>query len=151
MVGFVNCVNLQGTPQLCASSSVQMCASSDTTAVSRRSLLSSVGASLAAVLIVGSSIESASAKGGKGTKGDPKVDLSLDDLRKDLETTKYEETLLQNPDPKEKLLVNVKPPEVEPAYKEVERKELELEKKRYSKMLEQEAAETTALLKKFKK
>mmetsp|Transcript_1652 Transcript_1652/g.3517 ORF Transcript_1652/g.3517 Transcript_1652/m.3517 type:complete len:159 (-) Transcript_1652:622-1098(-) len=75
----------------------------------------------------------------------------MEELKKDMESLKYEEELLLNPDPEEKLSVNVKPPVKEPAYVKIEEDTLAKEKAKYSKMLEDEKESTTQLLKKFKK
>eukprot|EP00871_Galdieria_phlegrea_P004354 jgi/Galph1/491/GphlegSOOS_G5240.1 len=72
-------------------------------------------------------------------------------LKKQVESLKYDEELILNPDPAEKDPLRYKPPPKEPEYRKEEQKLLQTEEEKYQNMVKEELKEESELRAKFGK
>lgn len=72
-------------------------------------------------------------------------------LKKDVESLKYDEELILNPDPAEKDPLRYKPPPKEPEYRTQEQQLLKSEEEKYQNMIKEELKEESELRSKFGK
>ncbi|GJD07079.1 hypothetical protein Gasu2_14610 [Galdieria sulphuraria] len=72
-------------------------------------------------------------------------------LRKDVESLKYDEELILNPDPAEKDPLRYKPPPKEPEYRKQEQQLIKSEEEKYQNMVKEELKEESELRSKFGK
>ncbi|GJQ14206.1 hypothetical protein GpartN1_g5997.t1 [Galdieria partita] len=72
-------------------------------------------------------------------------------LRKDVESLKYDEELILNPDPAEKDPLRYKPPPKEPEYRKQEQQLIKSEEEKYQNMVKEELNEENELRSKFGK
>mmetsp|Transcript_16954 Transcript_16954/g.29670 ORF Transcript_16954/g.29670 Transcript_16954/m.29670 type:complete len:143 (+) Transcript_16954:176-604(+) len=129
-------------PVLTSAVSANKCSvrmSAENQAISRRAMLVSSMSVLLGMTVVANQAQAATAR----------PDLSLEEIRKMEKSLKYEDELIQNPDPAEKQMLDYKP-KVVPSYKSKEKSLLERENAQYDKIVNQEATQNKELFERFK-